>query len=109
MPDDDDDEEEKQAEVKAEEDDDARSESPPKPKRKRGRPPKVQKKEEKQGKERWVSCFVDPKSNFSPFYRRSNKFDNLLSPQKHNQRRDNQIASITTNLSLSPTHTHPIY
>ncbi len=40
-----------------EEDEDNRSESPPKPKRKRGRPPKVQKKDEKQGKDRWVSCF----------------------------------------------------
>ena len=37
------------------EDEDNRSESPPKPKRKRGRPPKAQKKDEKQGKDRWVS------------------------------------------------------
>ncbi len=36
-------------------DEENRSESPPKPKRKRGRPPKVVRKEEKQGKDRWVS------------------------------------------------------
>ena len=35
-------------------DEENRSESPPKPKRKRGRPPKVVRKEEKLGKDRWV-------------------------------------------------------